>query len=1112
MPGSLPKISLAALPSPPAPGSVQMFDGYFPALPANSYQIVVKHSVQGQPSVPAYSVTQDFIVQAPEFFIDTTIVQNCQPPDGNTDVYGQRLPFVVLSDPALPWERSLVPDGGPPDPAHPTPWMALVIFAEGEISLLPGTNNPVWTNTVGDLLASDANTLKPQLPASRVSADVLAAQCQTIKITGATFNAVMPSKADLPYLAHCQGVSTLDEGEVLQSVLLCNRFPTANRSVSPAAPMRYYAHLVSLEGFADYLGSNAQPIPSKPGSQELMDVQLASLYHWSFVSLPLAGMSFEQLVTGLIQSEQDSNGGALALPVPVGLPAVVQQRLQQGYAPLTFAAGSGEQSFAWYRGPLTPTVAQPIMAVGNPPVPLAQASCADELMIYLAEQGLFDLSLAAAWNIGRNLALADASFAQNVNKYRVAASQTVGRLAQRMSLPHLAGQAHDPRALLAHDAARRSFTGLMGDGLGAQWHAAVAAAGANSAQPQPATARPARSNRRALVHPSTVLALPGVAEAVSENLSEIQKSVAGWLAALALLEPVPFSHLVPDPRMLPVESIRFFYLDPNWIDALTAGASSIAIQGSADAALHEALLPSLTAAVASQRTASFHRTRPDALPGAGTPDGAGMSGMLIRSQLISGWPQLVVTATLGGAPINIVRNETLAPNVRLCLFDGIPDTVTLAEPYQGLLFGIEDNGIVARCVTAASATGMQLPNVPPVPPTLRPGSGNVLDVQATATALAAAVGVLPFASGALVQWNGQNVATTFVSPTQLSAQVPASLVSSAGSAQVTVQSGGATSLPLTFIIDEPLEIDAINPAFIQAGGEGFALTVSGAGFAGGAVIQWNGAALPTTVTSLAEATATVAADLIAAPGSAAISVLVNGSTSNSVSLPIVSGDPVIDAIRPNVAMAGSAGLILTVSGFGFTAGSPVMWNGQPLRTTFVTSQQLTAVVPPSSLANAGSASVTVAIGASTSNAVSFTIAGAAPTIGFLQPSVAIAGGQLQFQLTVDGVNFAKDAQILWNGTALPTQFDDAEQLIGKVPPGLVQTAGTVSVTVSSGGATSTAMSFMVIVPQPSAGLLQPASVVAGSGAFTLTVTGGFGAGDFALQMIQAPEEQNFPTT
>jgi hypothetical protein len=1097
----LPQITLANLPSPPPPGSIQFFDGYFPALPAGTYHINVTHTLSGTPGPkqPSFSLPQQsFTVQAPEFFIDTTIVQTIYPPAGGSDRYDQKLPFLVMSDPSLPWERSLVtvpdpdPDSPPSNSTNPTPWMALLIFADGEILLPPNSDNPVTTCTVSQFLhPPDPNVLKPTRPKGWVSAGLLASTCQIITIPGAVFNAVAPTTNDLPYLAHCRGVNTLDEGEQLLSVMLCNRLAVANTTVSPSKPLRYYAHLVSLEGYGNYLGPKGQPIPPKP-SGGLMDVQLVSLFNWTFVSLPESGQSFEALVTGLIQSETAAQG-ALSLPIPPGsnLPSNVQDRLVDGYAPLTFVSGAGDQSFAWYRGPFSPVVPQALPGVGDPPVPVVQANSADALMIYLAKQGLFDLSYAAAWNIGRNLALADASFAQNVRTYRQAANNALTTLAQRMSMPHHAGETN-PRNLLAHNATRRKFANMMAAGLGRQWTSALAGVRQTSA-PMPASVqRINRSRIRGVLNPRDVLAQPGVVDAITENLGEVIDQVAQWLTRLSLLYPVPFSYMVPNPRMLPVESIRFFYIDPNWTEALTAGAMSIAIHGSQDVAVYKALLPSFTAG-----------------------NGGDMSGMLIRSQLVSGWPKLVVSATLGGAPLNIVRNDCLAPNVRLVLFDGIPDTVTLAEPYQGLLFGVEDDGIHPRCVTSYALTGALIANALPVKPKLRtPASssiGGVLEVQTLAApALESAVGIVPFAADAVVQWNGTALSTTFVSGNQLTATIPANLVASEGKAAVTVVSGGASSLPVNFIINAPLAIDSINPMLMLVDAKKFVLTVSGTGFEAGTVVQWNGTALDTTLISTTEATAVVPANLITTISTVAITVNVNGKTSNSMTLSIVGGDPVIDTIQPNEAMAGGTGFTLTVSGSGFTSNAIVQWNSTSLPTTFVNGQQLRALVKSSLITAPGSVSVTVIAKGTTSPAITFTIADQKPTIGSLQPSVAMAGGT-EFTLIVDGVNFASTAQIQWNGVAQPTTFDDPKQLTATIPANLVTSAGTASVTVISDSVTSNAATFTVIGPQPAIGLLEPASVVAGAAQFTLTVTGGFGAGDFALQMVAAPELQSFIT-
>jgi hypothetical protein len=1111
---ALPRLALARLPAPPPPGSIQFFDGYFPALPAGSYTIdITQEQVEGPGSIPPYNVKQRVVVQAPEFVIDPGIIQTIYPPNGSSDSYSQELPFIVLTDPSLPWERSLIPGDDQPNSASSVPWMALLIFAEGEIQLQPGSSNPVLTVKVEDLVAHNANVLKPQFPDHWLSPAALASQCQTITITGEAFRALMPQTTELPYLAHCRAVRSATEGEALLAVILCNRLAVGDTRKSPQAPLRYYAHLVSLEGFAAYLGPNGQPIPKKPGGG-MVDVQMVSLAHWTFVSLPQTGLSFEKLVQGLIDSEQETP--ALRLPVS-GTPPVPQavlDRLHDGYAPLTFVAGSGDESFAWYRGPFTPEVPQPLPEVGNPPVCARHATTADALMIYLAEEGLFDLSYAAAWNIGRELALADAGFAQSINTYRQAANAALTRLSQRLALPHFSAKS-DPGQLAARDATRAHFSRLVGDGLGRKWTSTLESVRAG-VRPQAQRAyRLSPLARRGTIHPREALAIPGAAQAITENVQEVLDSIAAWLAKLSLLYPIPFSHLVPDPRMLPVESIRFFYVDQGWIDATVAGALSIGIHGSADVALLSAVRPHLDHAIAT------HRGRLSRGPtGAVSTSGGGtkLTGMLIRSQLVSGWPSLAVRPTLGGASLPMIRNDCPSPTVRLCLFHGVPDRVSLCEPYHGLQFGVESDGIAPRCVTAPSQAGVQIVNVQKVRPETRPATsgaiGGVLQVQSVATALEIAVGVTSFGEGAVVKWNGAPLQTTKLNDKQVNAVVPASLVASPGTAEVTVVVGGVSSRPATFTIDHPLAIDEIRPVATGEGGPAFTLTVNGVGFGEQAVVQWNDTNLQTKVISRMELTAQVPASLITKAGAASITVTSAGATSNPQTLLVVGPKPEISAIMPNVQPAGAGGFTLKVTGSGFTPDSIVRWNGSPLVTTILSTEQVSAAVSKPLIAKIGKVQVTVenTLQKVSSNTVEFSIAGPNPTIGVLQPSVALAG-QSGFGLTVDGVNFAPDSKVHWNKTALDTKFHDAEQLTATVPAGLVTVAGLdpVRVTVVTGHVTSNEMPFTVIAPQPTIGLLEPGVVVAGNADFTLRVTGGFGAGDFALQLVRAPERQSFPS-
>src|SRR3954447_18760906 len=72
-----------------------------------------------------------------------------------------------------------------------------------------------------------------------------------------------------------------------------------------------------------------------------------------------------------------------------------------------------------------------------------------------------------------------------------------------------------------------------------------------------------------------VMATGDGAATVLDQAPPFPDSAGRWLARLCLLGGLPFDHLVPDARMLPPESMRFFFVDQNWLDALVDGALSI---------------------------------------------------------------------------------------------------------------------------------------------------------------------------------------------------------------------------------------------------------------------------------------------------------------------------------------------------------------------------------------------------------------------------------------------------------------------------------------------------------------------------------------------------------
>ncbi len=160
----------------------------------------------------------------------------------------------------------------------------------------------------------------------------------------------------------------------------------------------------------------------------------------------------------------------------------------------------------------------------------------------------------------------------------------------------------------------------------------------------------------------------------------------------------------------------------------------------------------------------------------------------------------------------------------------------------------------------------------------------------------------------------------------------------------------------------PPSIASISPTTVNAGSAGFTLTVQGANYHSGAVVCWNGAALPTTRVSASQLTATVEGSRLAAGATVTIMVVNpgnDGGPSTGVSFAVNNRLPAVTRLSASSARAGSGGFQLGVFGSGFSTASQVLWNGTVVTTAYVSASELTASLPPAKLVSAGAASVTV---------------------------------------------------------------------------------------------------------------------------------------------------------
>jgi hypothetical protein len=148
-------------------------------------------------------------------------------------------------------------------------------------------------------------------------------------------------------------------------------------------------------------------------------------------------------------------------------------------------------------------------------------------------------------------------------------------------------------------------------------------------------------------------------------------------------------------------------------------------------------------------------------------------------------------------------------------------------------------------------------------------------------------------------------------------------------------------------------------------------------------------------------------------------------------------NPHISSISPVSVVAGSGSASLTVNGVGLTGGT-VLLNGSAtsVNTTPGSDAQLTATIAAALTGGGGTPQISVSTGAGTSNSLTFTVLGGAPTITSVTPTQAPLAN-LPATITVTGTGFAANSQVLMNpdvgGTAIPTTFVSSTSLTATIP-------------------------------------------------------------------------------
>lgn len=308
-----------------------------------------------------------------------------------------------------------------------------------------------------------------------------------------------------------------------------------------------------------------------------------------------------------------------------------------------------------------------------------------------------------------------------------------------------------------------------------------------------------------------------------------------------------------------------------------------------------------------------------------------------------------------------------------------------------------------------------------------------------------------FYAGSEVRWNNSPLATTRVSATRLTAQVPAALLAGAGTAEVTVHTGplgggDSTSLPFVVLAENqgPVpSVESIDPASIPYGSGPVTVTVYGAGFTQQSRVHLNGAPVSTIYVHGGLLLAELSEAEVASAGSLAISVVngteaaaagadaVEAATSSAPVLfstvaPGAAGPASITALEPASLEKDSASQWITLRGYNFSGAEDALtvgyWNGRPRDTSVLDGTVLMMRLTNADLDHAGQAQVTVytpGVGQSAARVFTVLAVGDKPVP---QVSSVSPGAGSETTVVVSGQNFVDGATVRLNGNVCPTVY------------------------------------------------------------------------------------------
>jgi hypothetical protein len=453
-------------PLPPPIGQLNLFSSVRPPLPAGHYQVELRQEIdRGGEIAP---VTRHLEVSAPQVQLTATDVHSVFPPPNSEGAFENRLAQVALRRRTLPWERG---PAGVPVGQRP-PWLALVLLASGEANFISGCavadaftpearaglSLPDGTCDAVEVSSKVVLQVFPRIDELDLLCHVRQVNLADTEYAGSDddgFVAIVLSNR-LPQAGQRYGAYLISlEGQHGELPTPPNPVPLAARAVDEVTRARVYEEddaTLALYSYAstrraidfedteqprlaDGGATTASPWNQAPEAATAEPIAVAvndvpflehaidfPALHAATREAPPRLLRFPVLARWSFACTGDGDFQTLAQRLDVGLlgsapapantppKATTLRSGDTGHTIVEYRTRRGQPSEAWYRGPFTPR--QVVRRAAARPYHVADQA------LRVAEDGLVDISEAAAFELGRLLALSSGELAELLLRWR----------------------------------------------------------------------------------------------------------------------------------------------------------------------------------------------------------------------------------------------------------------------------------------------------------------------------------------------------------------------------------------------------------------------------------------------------------------------------------------------------------------------------------------------------------------------------------------------------------------------------------------------------------------------------------------------------------------------